>query len=101
MEWQVHLTRSLITRMHHSMTPTCSFRPYIVTKAGCREVIRSLILNSLSPWMMVMVKPLDLYIFMMLLRASMIAFVDLDFIGVAVMKLTLLVFVARNGYPFT
>jgi hypothetical protein len=31
----------------------------------------------------------------------MIAFVDLDFIGVAVMKLILLVFVARKGYPFT
>ena len=46
-------------------------------------------------------KPLEVYIFNTESIEPMIVLVDLDFMGVAVMKLNLPVFVAKKGYMFT
>ena len=71
MEWQPHLTRSLIVCMDHSMYPMSSFAAHM-----CRFDIDKkywMFLNIFLPWKSVMVKPLSWYLDLTYFRPDMIS----------------------------
>ena len=90
MDWQPHLTRSLIVCMDHSMYPMCSFSAHMCRFSGDKKYW--MFSNSFSPWKSVIVKPLSCYLDLTCFRPDRISYfpllfhacIDLKYISVIV-----------------
>ena len=101
MECAMHLNLYFMTLMTLSIISTCSYFPYISTRIGRRYSFSYAMLKSLSPWMMVTLKPRASYFSCAISSTFLIWTVDLDLHGWAVTKFNFADLVARKGTPLT
>ena len=101
MECVIHLHISFMTLMTISIMSTCSYLLYISTIIGRRYYFNFTMLNSLSSWIMVTLKPRASYLSSSMSSTAFIWAVDLYFHGWVVTKFNFVYLAARKGYPFT
>ena len=97
-EWQPHLTCSLIVRMDFSMSPIFSFTAHVYRCAGDKKY--QMRLNSFSPWKSVMVNPLSWYLDLTCFRPDIFTDFPLLLHYFTELKYILPDFVCRKGIPF-
>ena len=96
----MHLHIYFVTLITLSIISTCSSFPYIYTRIK-RYSLNCDMLKSLSPLIMVALKPHVSYLTSTMSITVLIWAVDLDLNGWAVTKINFYDLVARKGYPLT